>query len=282
MVAAEAVGILALLAVLRAAGRPRRQILLYVWHPLPVWEIAGAGHVDAAVVMFVALALAAAIVGRRFAAAAALAAATLVKFVPLVLIPAFWRPTRANRGDCRWPAVFAGVIVAAYLPYLGAGRRVLGFLPGYLAEEHFDSGRGFWLLDLILRAIWLPTAAYLVLAALVMAVLALAAWRTADEATPRLGSATRLASAALFLLSPHYAWYFVWLAALLCAAPWWPAWWPTLTAVLLYKQSAIGEIPRVAGIVVYGGFALCAAGDMVWRLVLAARRGTRHERDAAG
>jgi hypothetical protein len=44
LVAVEAIGIAALFVVLRATGAPRENILLYVWHPLPVWEIAGSGH----------------------------------------------------------------------------------------------------------------------------------------------------------------------------------------------------------------------------------------------
>ena len=87
-VVVEAVGIGALLLILRAAGEPREHILLYVWHPLPIWEIAGSGHIDAAIVAFIALALAAAVAGRRAWSGAALAAATLVKFFPLVLAPA--------------------------------------------------------------------------------------------------------------------------------------------------------------------------------------------------
>ena len=122
--------------MLRAAGAPRERILLYAWHPLPVWEIAGSGHVDAAVVAFVALALAAALTGRRAWSGAALAAGTLVKFLPLVLVPALWRPARSALGDWRWPAAFVTLIIAAYLPYLGVGSSVLGFLPGYVAEEN--------------------------------------------------------------------------------------------------------------------------------------------------
>src|SRR5215469_1866790 len=38
-VAIEAVGIWALILLLQAVGAPREQIVLYVWHPLPVWEI---------------------------------------------------------------------------------------------------------------------------------------------------------------------------------------------------------------------------------------------------
>src|SRR5439155_4687080 len=118
LVSVEVIGIGALLFVLRVTGAPRENILFYAWHPLPVWEIAGSGHVEAAVVAFVALALAATLGGRRAWSGAALAAATLVKFFPLVLVPALWRPSKSNLGDWRWPAGFAAVIVAAYLPYL--------------------------------------------------------------------------------------------------------------------------------------------------------------------
>ena len=34
--------------LLTRAGRPPSDLLLYAWHPLPVWEIACDGHGDAA------------------------------------------------------------------------------------------------------------------------------------------------------------------------------------------------------------------------------------------
>src|SRR5947207_1800723 len=157
----EAIGIGTLLFILRATGRPPEHVLLYAWHPLPVWEIAGSGHVDAAVVTFATLALAAAVSGRRGWSAVALAAATLVKFFPLVLAPALWRPAKSNLGDWRWPVAFIAVIIAAYLPYIGVGPRVLGFLSGYVAEENLRSGHGFWLLDVARRIMPIPLAAYL-------------------------------------------------------------------------------------------------------------------------
>jgi len=155
----EAVGIGTLLFILRATGRPPDHILLYAWHPLPVWEIAGSGHVDAAVVTFATLALAAAVSGRRISSGVALAAATLVKFFPVVLAPALWRPAKSNFGDWRWPAALISVIVAAYLPYIGVGSRALGFLPGYVGEENFGSGAGFWLLGMARRVLPIPLAA---------------------------------------------------------------------------------------------------------------------------
>ena len=277
----EAVGIGTLIFILRAAGRPPEHILLYAWHPLPVWEIAGSGHVDAAIVTFAALALAAAVSGRRVWSAAPLAAATLVKFFPLVLASALWRPAKSNFGDWRWPAAFIAVIVAAYLPYIGVGSRALGFLPGYIAEENLGSGAGFWLLGMIRRAIATPLAAYLGLATSVMAALSIGALRRPPEPRSGLNWAMTLGTAALFFASPHYPWYFVWLVALLTAAPWWPAWWLTLAAVLLYWDHKTGNIPFWVGFTLYGGFVILCAVDIVRRTVSNKRSGARRVIDCA-
>ena len=279
LVAVEAIGIGALLFILPAAGVPRENILLYAWHPLPVWEIAGSGHIDAAVVAFVALAIAAAFGGRRAWSGAALAAAALVKFFPLVLAPALWRPRRSNLGDWRWPAGFAAVILSAYLPFLGVGRRVLGFLPTYFAEEKLASGSGFWALDLLGRAVPVPVAAYLAVAATVMAGLAIGALRRPADPVSGMPWATALGTAAVLFASPHYAWYFVWLVALLCVAPWWPAFWPPLTAVLLYWDPQAGNIPIWVGFTIYGGFAILAGIDIARRSVGSRGFGKRHGSD---
>jgi hypothetical protein len=276
LAAFEAVGIGALLFVLRTTGAPRENIIFYAWHPLPVWEIAGSGHIDAVVVAFVALALAAAIGGWRAWSGAALAAATLVKFFPLVLAPALWRPLKGDLGDWRWPAGFAAVVFAAYLPYLWVGSRVLGFLPAYLAEENLTSGSGFWLLGLVGNAGLVSVTAYLVLAAAIIAGLAIGALRRAQGAVAGLPWAAALGTAAVLLASPHYAWYFVWLVALLCVAPWWPAFWPTLAAVLLYWEPETGRIPFWVGFTIYGGFVIFGCVDIASRAVRGAQSGERH------
>jgi alpha-1,6-mannosyltransferase len=277
----EAIGIGTLLFILRTTGRPPEHILLYAWHPLPVWEIAGSGHVDAAVVTFTALALAAAVSGRRVGSAVALAAATMVKFLPLVLAPALWRPAKSNFGDWRWAAAFIAVIVAAYLPYIGIGSRAFGFLPGYIAEENFGSGAGFWLLGMARRAIPIPLAAYLGLAGSVVAGLAIGALRRGPDQRTGLNGAMALGTAALFFASPHYPWYFVWLVALLTAAPWWPAWWLTLAAVLLYWDQKTGNIPSWVGFTLYGGFVIFCAVDTIWRTISNKRSGARRAIDCA-
>ncbi|MGH7056127.1 MAG: glycosyltransferase 87 family protein [Stellaceae bacterium] len=273
-VALEAVGIAALVFVLGRTGRPRETILIYAWHPLPIWEIAGSGHVDAAVVAFVGLALAAAVSGRRAGSGAALAAATLIKFLPAVIAPALWRWR-----DRRFVIAFIMVAIAAYLPYIDVGRRVLGFLPGYVKEERLSSGGGFWALDLARQVAAVPATAYFAVAVLVMAGLALAALRRPPGAPASLSWAMILATAATVLASPHYPWYFVWLVALLSVAPWGPALWPTLTAFLLYWDPRTGYIPGWVEFTIYGGFFILAVGERVVRL---RGRGERHGIRRAG
>ena len=57
MVAFEVVTFILLVRLLAAEGLPTGRVLVYAWHPLPLWEFAGSGHIDAALIAFVALAL---------------------------------------------------------------------------------------------------------------------------------------------------------------------------------------------------------------------------------
>ena len=43
--------------VLKRLGRPRSCLILYAWHPLPILEIAGSGHVDGAGILFLMAAI---------------------------------------------------------------------------------------------------------------------------------------------------------------------------------------------------------------------------------
>ena len=122
-----AMGALALL--LRVAGRDPAELLIYAWLPLPVWEFAGNAHVDAAAAGLLALALLVAVRGRSVWTGVVLAAATLTKFLPAVVLPAFWRPR-----DWRLPVAFAVTLAGLYLPYVAVGWQVLGFLGGYVVR----------------------------------------------------------------------------------------------------------------------------------------------------
>ena len=263
MVTVEILGVLLLLWLLRDLRLPLERILIYVWHPLPLWEFAGSGHVDAAVVTLVALALWA---RRREAAwltGGALAAAALVKFFPAVLFPALYR-----RWDWKMPLAAAVTVVVAYLPFAGAGSALLGFLPGYLKEEGLQSGAGFFLSNL-LRSVplleHLAPSLYMALAAAALLALAVHSLFTAESRY--LGSALTLAVAAMVLLSPHYAWYFAWIVPLLCFTPRPSALYLTLACPLLYfiPGGGILESERMPfEWAIYGPFAALVAFEL-WR-----------------
>jgi alpha-1,6-mannosyltransferase len=220
-----------LLAVtLRAVGQPAERVIVYAWHPLPIFEFGGSGHIDGLMICFIAVALWARVRGKFGLAGVALAAATLVKLVPLVLLPAF-----CKRWDRKLPIAFAATVVLGYLPYLmGAGTRVLGFLPQYAQEEGLQSGARYYLLLLIDSILeWcgvvheLPPAVFNGLALALLVVLAIWALvrqaplgKENDESRDRwISSAFVLALVFTVLLSSYYPWYYSWLAVFLCFVP---------------------------------------------------------------
>jgi len=82
MVAFEAAGLWAVVWLLASWGLPPQRVVLFAWHPLAVWEIAGSGHLDALMICFVCLALVARRRDREGLTGAMLACAALVKFYP--------------------------------------------------------------------------------------------------------------------------------------------------------------------------------------------------------
>jgi hypothetical protein len=262
LLAFEVAGVLLLLRLLDEWRLPRERILIYVWHPLTLWEIAGSGHVDAAIVTLVALALWARRRENAWLTGSALAAAALVKFFPLVLFPALYR-----RWDWKMPLATTATVAVAYLPFLGAGTAVLGFLPGYLEEEGLQSGAGFFLWSLagsVAPLEHIGAAVYLALAAAVLLALAVHSLFAAEDRY--LASALTLAVAATVLLSPHYPWYFLWIVPLVCFTPRLSALYLTLACPLLYfvPGGGILEGDRMPlEWAIYGPFAALVAFELL-------------------
>jgi alpha-1,6-mannosyltransferase len=259
---AATIGVLSVL--LRFAGRDPAELLIYAWLPLPVWEFAGNAHVDAAAAALLAIALLMAIRSRWIWTGVVLAIATLTKFLPVVTLPAFWRPW-----DWRLPVAFALTVAMLYLPYALAGGQVFGFLPGYLAEEGLASGHGVFLLELLGRLTKLPAWAPFVYSGVVLAALGVlgACFALANRSaeTPHAGvvrharQAATLAAVLLVAVSPHYPWYLAWLAPLACLAPQSGVLWMLAAAPLLAHGSF--EYLAVPG-VVYGPAILLAAYEL--------------------
>jgi hypothetical protein len=230
----EAIAIAVLIRLLVGAGRPPAEVLLYVWHPLPVWEIAGEGHVDAGMAAFLVFALLAWAGRRRLVTGVLLAISVLFKPLTLVAVPAFWKPW-----DWRMPAAFAAAALFVYLPYARIGAGVFGFFPRYVSEEGIGSGEGFLVLRLLAMVFGpLPeaaTVAYLVVGVAVMIGLAVVFVRDRPvDGVTAARQAQVLIFAFLLVLSPNYPWYFLALVPLGCLAPWLPARVLTLLAIILY------------------------------------------------
>jgi hypothetical protein len=263
MLAFEAVGIWAMLRLLDYAGLPRTRILIYAWNPLPVWEFAGSGHVDAIAICFIALALLAICTGQRSWGAAALAAAVLTKFLPVILLPALWR-----RWDWKFAAIFTAIIALLYAPYLGVGKAVLGFLGGYGAQEGIDSGQGIFLLSIFGQFVTLPAyASKIYLLILAAALLVLAVMMVFEPASNTRAAATRMFARRSLLLgcvlmvgvSPHYPWYYCWLLIPACILPLPSVLYLVTATFLLYLNPTHTELFWPA--FVYGPFLVLALRD---------------------
>jgi alpha-1,6-mannosyltransferase len=232
--------IAAIALLLRALGQPIERVVVYAWHPLPVWEFAGTGHIDAIMILFIVLAFLAYEQNRPGIVGALLACATLVKFIPVLLLPAFYR-----RWDRKLPVGFLGVIAAAYLPYLIlSGTGVLGFLPQYFREEGVESGDRFFLLNLLNRALGplhfsLPPAWFVAVAGTLL--LGLGCWAISREPTGGRTTFGAIQVGFLFLLiatlllSSNYPWYYACLIPFLCPLSFAPALYLTIGVFVLYR-----------------------------------------------
>jgi hypothetical protein len=208
LLACEALAIASLMGILRRLGLPMTAVVAYAWHPMPVWEIAGNGHVDAALLGLTAASLGLFLHGRALPAGFVGSVASFVKPTALLLMPVFWRPW-----DWRLPALVVVVGAALYAPYLSAGWNVLGYLHGYMVEEGFASGGGFRYLGMLERLTGpIPhgATAYLVAAGAIVAGLALRIGFRGDRSpTMTIAALGALLTVFLVLLTPHYPWYYL-------------------------------------------------------------------------
>ena len=244
LLACEAATVAAILALLTRQGAPPTRIAAYAWHPLPIWEIAGNGHIDAAMVALLLAGLLLFVRGRTILAGVVATLGALVKPPALLALPVFWRPW-----DWRLPLAVGLTVVLAYLPYLSVGTGVLGFLPAYLQEEGFASGSGsgfklLWLAEQVVGPLPHGGTLYIGLAALAMIGLALAAGFRSDRSeAASIRTLGWLLIAFLVLSSPHYPWYFLVLVPFLALAPSATAWVLTLGGVLLYDALSADVLP---------------------------------------
>lgn len=235
----EVLTVICLLGWLRAERLPLSRVVIYAWHPLPIWEFSSQAHIDAAATAMIALGIWAALSRRQGLTGAIFAAAALVKYFPLVLLPALWR-----RWGWKLPVALFGTMALIYLPYaLTAGTGVIGFLGQHLDNEGYRAGWGFHLVWYLRDFHLADPPGWLYASGALAVLVGLACWsvffRRADEFRPE--RLVLLGAAFTFLISPHYPWYFGFLCALMVRVAH-----PALLAMTLLCFSLY--LPRIDGI----------------------------------
>jgi len=130
---------------------PRIWTLIYLWNPLVIVEFAHGAHVDALMIFLIMLSLWLLLARRKHVSSAlALAAATLTKGLPVLLVPALVR-----RWGWRATIVYVVSAVAISIPFgLGAGWGIGGLPDGiglfgalriYAASWNYNSSLYHWL-----------------------------------------------------------------------------------------------------------------------------------------
>ncbi len=122
-----------LLDVLRRTGQGEHWVLAYAWHPLLAIEVAGNGHVDIVGVLLLLVSAASLLRRWRAVAAVSFGLAIAVKFLPIVLVPLYWKRVRIR--DATLAAIVVGLL---YVPFLDHGRIPMGSLGSYVQRFRFN------------------------------------------------------------------------------------------------------------------------------------------------
>jgi len=190
--------VLVLLEILRSTGQGAHWVLAYAWHPLLATDVAGSGHID--IVGVLLLLVSAAALGRRWRAVAAVAfgLAVAVKFLPILLLPLYWKRVRIRDG-----ILAAAVVGLLYVPFLNHGRIPIGSLGTYLRSFRFN--------DPVFAAIERVVAPQFAVGLAVIAGFLVAIWlRSKSEASSPDAFAWPMATS-LLCAPVIYPWYLLWL-----------------------------------------------------------------------
>src|SRR5262245_44310982 len=252
----EAVTVSLIILFLRRMLRPLTRVVAYVWHPLPLWEIANNGHVDALAVALMLLGLWLALTGHAMRGAVSIAVAGLVKPYVAPALASIWRPW-----DWKMPAVVTAVIALCYLPYLFVGWGILGFLTkGYLTEEGIVSGNDLWLLSvwrLVFGAHRGDVAAYAVVATSILLFIMLSTAHRSDRTMAfSLADTNMLLLVVLLLVSPNRPWHFLPIVPFVALCGNAPTWAVSIGALLLTNEMYWEfHLPKlVIKSIIFGGF----------------------------
>jgi len=226
---AEALTLLLLFLILKERGLPQNWIVIYAWNPLIIYELFYSGHLESfmlpPLIGFVYLFLR----GRLRTAGALLGLAASIKLLPVLLLVVV---PPGKRLKIVFP--FLVVFASTYIPYIEAGKKVLGFLPSYFSDpyEIFNPG----LLQIVLLRVAeffsLPSSSIrFVLFFSFLAFLILFIRRTEERTDDLVRKCYIVISGYILLIYPAlHPWYVSVLIPFLCVIPSWA--WLYLSLVL--------------------------------------------------
>ncbi len=257
-VACDIAIVLLLFNLLRRNGEAEHWILAYAWHPLLATNVVASGHVDILGVLLLLISVAALSRRRRMTAAIAFALAVAVKFIPLVLIPLYWRRVRI-----RDAIVAAIVFVGLYIPFL-RGWSIsnwhipLGGIGTFVQRFRFN--------DPVFGALQHLLSPQIVAAIALAAGLATAAWFRRRKMQTNEADQWAWPMAASLVCAPViYPWYLLWLLPFVRSTStvplivWSISILPTYIVWYQRTQGYQWYVPNWALLLEYGSFALTAA-----------------------
>ncbi|UCG11289.1 MAG: hypothetical protein JSU72_12115 [Deltaproteobacteria bacterium] len=204
-----------LIAFLKGFRVEKARFIVYAWNPLVIFEIAHSGHLEGLMVFLVVLAWFLHSTNRRTLGVLSLACASATKIYPALLLPTF-----INRGErIRVLSVFLGSILILHLPYLSAGRKIVGFLPVYLKSpyESFNLGLKYFLMRTF------PSSDHFFLTkifvGIVLAVSLAVFFKQKDKKAVLKYSYILISMQLIFVPAALHPWYVVWLIPLLAFYP---------------------------------------------------------------
>jgi hypothetical protein len=197
--------VLVLLDVLRSSRQATHWILAYAWNPLLATEVAGSGHVDIVGVLLLLVSVAA--LWRRWRAVAAVAfgLAVAVKFLPIVLVPLYWRRLRIR--DALLAVFIFGLL---YLPFVERGRIPTGSLGTYVLSFRFN--------DPVFALLERVSAPQLAAALALLVGFVTAIWMRTKSAAWSSDAFAWPMAASLLCAPVVYPWYLLWLLPFLRSA----------------------------------------------------------------
>ena len=204
-----------LIALLRNYGLQETRFAVYAWNPLVILEIAHSGHLEGFFVFLVVLAFFLHSIDKKTLGVLSLACASATKIYPALLLPAF-----INRGErIKSLSIFFSCVLLFYLPYVSAGKKMLGFLPIYFRDpyESFNLGLKYFLMHMFPRLDYFLLTKILV--GIVLAAGLIVFFKDKEKEEMLKYSFILISLQLIFMPAALHPWYVVWLIPLLAFYP---------------------------------------------------------------